>query len=100
MRQGTRRVIRMAALVCSAVLVFEMGVAGGSVKTWKSAEMAETVVEEAAEEIEKAPVLLLTEDVKKREENVKYFIRTDGNREAAVYQQAVHYQENGGMERD
>ena len=39
--------------------------------------------------------VLLEEDQEIREENVKYFFRSDGNREAAVYQEPVHYQEDG-----
>ena len=82
--------MRTIAAFCSVVLLLEMGPA---------ASLAETAENLAAQEAERGPAsttaVLLEEDQEIREENVKYFFRSDGNREAAVYQEPVHYQEDG-----
>lgn len=82
--------MRTIAAFCSFVLLLKMGPA---------ASLAETAENLAAQEAERGPAsttaVLLEEDQEIREENVKYFFRSDGNREAAVYQEPVHYQEDG-----
>lgn len=90
MKRGKRGMMRTIAAFCSVVLLLEMGPA---------ASLAETAENLAAQEAERGPAsttaVLLEEDQEIREENVKYFFRSDGNREAAVYQEPVHYQEDG-----
>ena len=90
MKRGKRGMMRTIAAFCSVVLLLEMGPA---------ASLAETAENLAAQEAERGPAsttaVLLEEDQEIREENVKYFFRSDGNREAAVYQEPVLYQEDG-----
>lgn len=87
-----RKWARMLAAICSAVLLFE----AGPVTSLAETNPAETQNGPALPEAEADPAaILLGEDNGIREENVKYFVRSDGNREAAVYEQSVHYQENG-----
>ena len=82
----------MLAAICSAVLLFE----AGPITSLAETNPAETQNGPALPEKEADPAaILLGEDNGIREENVKYFVRSDGNREAAVYEQSVHYQENG-----
>ena len=86
------RFVRTIAALCSAVLLFEAAPVATNAETNPAgAENGPVLPEEEAD----PAAVLLGEDKTIREADVKYFVRSDGNREAAVYEKPVHYQEDG-----
>lgn len=90
-----KRFLRTLAAVCSAALLTQMVPLGSlaEAEPQENPQLHQAITDSFDQEASPYIPVLVGEDEAKREENVKYFRRSDGAYVAAVYQEPVHYRD-------
>ena len=89
MKTHIKKTTKVLSIFLSALILFYAVPLAGFASTDVSAQSEALPTYDATD--------ILCEDVSLREENVKYFLRFDGTRTAAVYDTPVHYLDGNGV---